>query len=571
MEKTKSLLNRIFYPEPKIEPQWKEEQRFEAVVAFVGRIPFRKTIMVAYHILLIVTFGILNLFTGDNLSVAEGKPVFKIGCSNALMGNGCGFNAQNCDPFTASFVAKCPAKCLMKRAWTPIFVGKQAIQYSSYVVGDEFYRGDSWICQAAIHQGIISDDHGGCVVVEMKPSNGERFSNSTKNGISSINFDSTYPGVLSLRKPDTFFACADMTTPAVIVFALILAFFPLLGPSKFHFFSTITVWVFAFWGFLSADVTTSDHSVSDMMGQLLPYIAVMFSLYKIFLEDFFPEPNQYPVEFIVLFLGGLWVGLYLDFLFELLPPLPPMSFDSEMFRNPSGVVVLISVLIFIGALVFYYLYKQRQQHQMVNLLLSYGPGFPIYILFRYYFQLVFHLHHYISALLLIPPVMVKNYLSLFLVPVLLGWYAQGVIKYGFDSPFDTVQGARILNGRTLGTNSVIWTVNATTIQNGRLSWTYPISEALNLTDLYPGSTTKSIVDGAPTSYSLFLNDVEVYRGKQASWNFTSDRDRSIQPDPNIMYYARVAPVIGGAVLDYGKPLEFQIGTGSFQEYPAFRN
>jgi hypothetical protein len=459
----------------------------------------------------------------------------------------------------------------MKRAWTPIFVGKEAVQYTSFVVGDQVYRGDSWICQAALHQGIISDDQGGCVMVEMTPSTGQVFTSANKNGITSIEFNSTYPGALTLSKPSSTYACADLTIPAQIIFSFFLALFPLLKPSKLHFYNTVTIWVFAFWGFLSADVTNSDTDISNMMAQLLPYLAVMYSLYKLFLEEFLPDPKQYPVEMIVLFFGGLWLGLYLDFLFELLPPLPPMSFDSQMFRNPGGATVLIAVFVFIGVLVCYYLYKQRQQHQMLNLLLSYGSGFPIYFLFRHYFQLVFHLHHYISALLLIPPVMVKNRFSLVLVAVLIGWYAQGVIKYGFDSPFDTVEGARVLNGRTFGTNPVIWNVNETTIRQGQISWIYPLNSTVNITDVYAGSTVVPTAEGAPTSYSLFLNDIEVYRGKQANWTFTADRDRIIQPDPNTMYYVRVAPVLGGQILDYGKHLEFQIGTGYFKEFQPFRN
>jgi hypothetical protein len=570
MEKVKGAFRKLFYPEPKEELKWKQFSVFAPVVDLVHRLPYKIPLLYFYHLLLIIVFGVLKLYTGDSISTAEGLTASKISCQASIMTKGCGFNAQNCEPFSKEFVVKCPSKCAMKRAWTPIFVGKQGVQYTSFVVGDQFYRGDSWICQAALHQGIITDDQGGCVMVEMSPSRGETFPSSTKNGITSFEFNATYPGVVRLRKPASSFACGDMTIPAQVVFGLMLCILPLFGPSKLHLYNAMSLWVFAFWGFLSADVSNAVTDISEMMSAFIPYLAVNYSLYKLFFEDFLPDPSQYPVEMTVLFFGGLWLGLYLDFLFEMLPPLPPMSFDQNMFRNSGGATVLIAVLVFIAVLAIYYLYMQRKQHQLLNIVVSYGSGFPLYFLFRSYFQLVFHLHHYISALLLLPPVMIKNRFSLFLVPVLFGWYAQGVIKWGFDSPFDTVEGARVRNGRTFGTRPIGFTVNDTTIRQGILTWSFPFNNTMNLTDLYSESTGLSSRE-KPTAYSLFLNDIEVYRGKEARWNFTNSRDLGIAYDTSKSYFARVAPVIGSVVLDYGKILEFNMANGSFIEHPQFRN
>jgi hypothetical protein len=570
MDKLNGVFQRIFYPEPKEELKWKPLNVFAPVVDLVQRLPYKFPLLIVYHLVLIVVFGVLKLHTGDSISTAEGLPATKISCQASIMSRGCGFNAQNCEPFGNQFVLKCPSKCAMKRAWTPIFVGKQGVQYTTFVVGDQVYRGDSWICQAALHQGIITDEQGGCVMVDMSPSVGETFPSVTRNGITSFEVNATYPGVARLRKPSTSYACGDMTITAQVVFGLLLSLLPLLGPSRLHLFNAMTLWVFAFWGFLSADVANAVTDISEMMSAFIPYLAVKYSLYKLFFEDFLPDPSQYPVEMTLLFFGGIWVGLYLDFLFEMLPPLPPISFDQNMFRNPGGATVLIAVLVVIAVLAVYCLHMQRKQHQLLNIVAAYGSGFPLYFLFRTYFQLVFHLHHYISALLLLPPVMIKNRFCLFLVAVLFGWYAQGVIKWGFDSPFDTVEGARVRNGRMFGTQPIGFTVNETSIRQGILTWSFPYNNTLNLMDLYPEFTGLSPKE-KPTSYSLFLNDIEVYRGKEARWNFTDSRDVAIRYDVSKSYFARVAPVRGNIILDYGKILEFHMGNGSFVEHPQFRN
>lgn len=84
-------------------------------------------------------------------------------------------------------------------------IGDQEINYHSMVVGGSLsgsahsgvYRGDSWICHAAIHAGIFQDQHGGCAVLERQ---GEQrnFASSIRNGISSISFNAAFPLSFSL-------------------------------------------------------------------------------------------------------------------------------------------------------------------------------------------------------------------------------------------------------------------------------------------------------------------------------------------------------------------------------------
>lgn len=90
-------------------------------------------------------------------------------------GNGCGLNGNNCRPFSSAHMAfRCPADCLSTHLLETHWVGNQSLRYQGLVVGGPkpddanaipIYRGDSFICQAAIHAGVITDANGGCGVV----------------------------------------------------------------------------------------------------------------------------------------------------------------------------------------------------------------------------------------------------------------------------------------------------------------------------------------------------------------------------------------------------------------------
>ena len=89
--------------------------------------------------------------------------------------NGCGLNGNNCRPFSSAYMAfRCPAECLSTHLLETRYVGNQSLRYEGLVVGGPqadddnsvpVYRGDSFICQAAIHAGVITNANGGCGVV----------------------------------------------------------------------------------------------------------------------------------------------------------------------------------------------------------------------------------------------------------------------------------------------------------------------------------------------------------------------------------------------------------------------
>ncbi|KAG9127371.1 hypothetical protein FRC07_014535 [Ceratobasidium sp. 392] len=92
-----------------------------------------------------------------------------IDCTSAywLKDDGCGLNGQLCSPFTGpDFQFRCPGNCLSVTLANPRTVGVEQVVYESLVVGggdgNKTYRGDSWICPAAIQAGLVSPRVGGC-------------------------------------------------------------------------------------------------------------------------------------------------------------------------------------------------------------------------------------------------------------------------------------------------------------------------------------------------------------------------------------------------------------------------
>jgi hypothetical protein len=72
-----------------------------------------------------------------------------------LKDDGCGLNGQGCSPFTGpDFEFRCPGNCLSVTLANPRTVGAGQVVYETLVVGggdsNRTYRGDSWICPAAI-------------------------------------------------------------------------------------------------------------------------------------------------------------------------------------------------------------------------------------------------------------------------------------------------------------------------------------------------------------------------------------------------------------------------------------
>lgn len=105
-----------------------------------------------------------------------GKKPVRLDCTDRLWRGHthCGLHGEKCGPFTGhSFAFVCPSGCASAHVLEPHTVGNLEVNYHTMVVGGPragnsdfaIYRGDMWICQAAIHAGLFSNAHGGCDVL----------------------------------------------------------------------------------------------------------------------------------------------------------------------------------------------------------------------------------------------------------------------------------------------------------------------------------------------------------------------------------------------------------------------
>ncbi|KAK4131460.1 hypothetical protein BT67DRAFT_388160 [Trichocladium antarcticum] len=129
---------------------------------------------------------------------ASGAVLAHVDCVDTLWrrNNECGLDGVDCRPFSnSSFAFRCPADCAGVRVLNPHHVGPQDVNYRPLVIGGgggSPYRGDSFLCGAAIHAGVISDTSGGCGVVTLTGEYYQYFP-SAQHGIASIPFDSHFP------------------------------------------------------------------------------------------------------------------------------------------------------------------------------------------------------------------------------------------------------------------------------------------------------------------------------------------------------------------------------------------
>ena len=114
----------------------------------------------------------------------------------------CGVSAANCHPHhNLTFVFRCPADCRGTISSSPETVGDKGYNYRSMVAGGpitaaginiSIYRGDSFICGAAIHAGILRNSDGGGGVVSLVGEHND-FPAVDANGILSLNFTPSFP------------------------------------------------------------------------------------------------------------------------------------------------------------------------------------------------------------------------------------------------------------------------------------------------------------------------------------------------------------------------------------------
>lgn len=94
----------------------------------------------------------------------------KLSCTDTFwVPDKCGMDGVNCELVSGHHIAfQCPANCIRDGIVTekPHLTGDQEIFNKTLVIGGPIYRGDSYICPSAVHDGTIDDATGGCGVAK---------------------------------------------------------------------------------------------------------------------------------------------------------------------------------------------------------------------------------------------------------------------------------------------------------------------------------------------------------------------------------------------------------------------
>jgi len=491
-----------------------------------------------------VTFGLVlreSTFATD--IEGFGEPI-SIGCGNTLFlaGNECGVNGNGCRPFNGSaFAFRCPGNCISRWALNPRAVGAQEVIYQPFVIGGPpaenpegtaVYRGDSYICGAAIHAGTVTNAVGGCGVVATI-GQGRNYSSTTRHGITSVGFDSHFPISFSFSGGITCEA-KDLRWSLLAVSLTFTVLVSLFTTSPPVFFFTMFAGIFAHVGFASDPPghSTIADLFSNLLGKFLPAMFIAFVIYK------YPAKRALSgltaqVEKTFFWVGGCWVGALTNYTFDWIPIQRLTGHDLQ--QQPGAQTALAAVIIALVVIVFQQIYYFRLEGRLLKYLGLYGFMVACILISLTFPGLSLRIHHYIMALLLVPGTSLQTRPSLLYQGILLGLFINGIARWGFapilETP-DALQGDAQYN-------SLLPTIETPLVELGIAT--------SNITFSWPAPP--SPMDGV----SILVNDVERFRG-YGDEGFGSSRDFVWERDPRSSEpeYFRFAFMEGTQVWDYTK-------------------
>lgn len=372
-------------------------------------------------------------------------PFHDYGCRSTLwQKNGqCGLDGELCQPFDGDFGIRCPSNCLSTKLLNPHTVGTQQINYKPLVIGGgPVYRGDSHVCVAGLHQGIISNDKGGCAVVK-RVKDHTSFIGSQQNGIESAGFDSVFP--LSFEfdvGSSTMCNGVDLQWAVLAITVVWLMVLALTCNSPSIFFFSVFIMTFIHVGLVSDPPEFGWSSsvaevISTMTGRLLPSIFVAVVLYRVAIKRALEDLEAH-LETAILYPLGLWLGALNNHTFDKWIPISRLT-GHDLETQPGAMVALviviaILVIIVLGQVIFF-----QREGRLPRYLMFYGLIVIVLILLGFLpiGSLQLRIHHYILALILLPGTAIQIRPSLLYQGLLIGLFINGIARWDYASVLQT--------------------------------------------------------------------------------------------------------------------------------------
>lgn len=535
---------------------WKIEPFFEPVQTAPIRLldtlcpkPIYKFwLLIAFYIAWLLVFSLVlwkSAFAAD--VPGYGAPV-SIGCGARFWskGNGCGLNGDQCRPFeNTTFTFRCPASCSSRAVLEPYAVGDQEIIYRALIVGgppegswdldEAHYRGDSFICGAAIHAGYLSNTDGGCGVVKLTGEYSD-YPRTRRHTIDSIAFDSYFPLSYTFVKGAAS-QCQDLRWPLLAVTVTFSVILSLFTTSPGVFFWTIFTALFAHVGLVSDPPGFADYRqlISTAIGRFLPSAFVAYVLYITTIRHTLTGLRA-QIEKTALWLGACWLGSLNNYTFDKIPISRLTPHDLQ--QQPGAVPSLIIIIVVLISAALWQAWTIRVEGKMPKYLAVYGIMAATLIFLVAIPTMKIRIHHYILALLLLPGTFPQTRPSLIFQGLLIGLFINGIARWGYDPILQTdveLRGDAPIGSRLPQILPPIIHNNFDALYSSQPNITFeweqpPVSEG------YDG-------------ISILVNDVERFKGylDQGLKSFTWVREKGDVPE-----YFRFAFMRGSGAADYTK-------------------
>jgi hypothetical protein len=466
-------------------------------------------------------------------------------------GNGCGLNGNDCRPFSSSHLAfRCPANCDQTHLLEYRWVGNESYIYQPYVVGGPdptdsnslpVYRGDSFICQAAIHAGVISRASGGCGVASLIGEH-DTYEGSSAHGIESIEVPTSFPRSYTFQRlSDTSAQCpSDSRWPLFVVTCVALVLLGLFTTSPGVFFFSVYFITMFHVGLVSDPPNKPNfyELISTLFGKLLPG---GFIAYVIYITSAIPLLTGLTaqVEKTILYLGFLFIGALNNYTFA--PIIPIERLTPEDLRQPGAYLALALIIGLIASIAIGQIHYIRMSGYLPKYLAIYGAMVAsLLILFAIPGENL-RLHHYLYSLILLPGTGFQTRPGLIYQGLLMGLHINGIARWGFASIIETPASLGDVNG---GQGSTWWGAHGPVVNA-----TVP-PDASNLTLTWGAIPREVGIDGV----SILINDVERWRGYvDEMWNqeqVTLERTRRDLEQP---WFVRLAWLNGRDTGRYSRP------------------
>lgn len=287
------------------------------------------------------TFLVKDLWYDASVVSDDGSAVSPsfFGCTTTFWtaNSGCGLDGSLCAPFSSptSVPFRCPASCETTTLGGARAVGDQLPSYVTLVVGGGhqgnstsldpveatgpfIYRGDSFVCSAAIHAGVFSSDKGGCSSIWLNGAY-SGYQGIERHGIQSTPFNSSFPLSYYFDENVVGQKCTDRSSRGYILDIILLAWTGfVLQPKRIVYFFTLVVVGFWHINFIS-EPREYPMSVGDPMGDFLPTLFIAYALWRLTFRFVWPAFERFPLERNVWIQGFYWMGVLLNVVFANVP------------------------------------------------------------------------------------------------------------------------------------------------------------------------------------------------------------------------------------------------------------